>query len=147
MIERQAINVDCAANSPEEAIREAGNALCRAGGCSPQYVQAMVDSYRELGPYFVIAPGLALPHARPEQGAMKAQISAIRLREPLAFGHAENDPVQVVLGLSATSSDAHIRLIQHIVTVLSDENNLHTLMHSRDPEQLYRLLASGSQRL
>ena len=62
MIERQAINVDCAANSPEEAIREAGNALCRAGACSPQYVQAMVDSYRELGPYFVIAPGLALPH-------------------------------------------------------------------------------------
>ena len=81
----------------------------RAGACSPQYVQAMVDSYRELGPYFVIAPGW-LPHARPERGARKAQISAIRLHEPLAFGHAENDPVQVVLGLSATSSDAHIHL-------------------------------------
>ena len=74
MIERQAINVDCAANSPEEAIREAGNALCRAGACSPQYVQAMVDSYRELGPYFVIAPGLALPHARPEQAARTAGV-------------------------------------------------------------------------
>lgn len=144
MIESQSINVDYPARSPEEAIREAGNALCRAGACSPQYVQAMVDSYHELGPYFVIAPGLALPHARPEQGAIKAQISAVRLREPLAFGHAENDPVQVVLGLSATSSDAHIHLIQHIVTVLSDENNLHTLMHSHDPEQLYRLLASAS---
>ena len=69
MIERQAIRVDCPAATPEEAIREAGNALCRAGACSPQYVQAMVDSYRELGPYFVIAPGLALPHARPEQGS------------------------------------------------------------------------------
>lgn len=147
MIERQSIIVDCPAATAEEAIREAGNALCRAGACSPQYVQAMIESYRELGPYFVIAPGLALPHARPEQGAIKAQISAIRLREPLTFGHAENDPVQVVLGLSATSSDAHIHLIQHIVTVLSDENNLHTLMHSDDPQQLYRLLASGSQRL
>lgn len=57
MIERQAIRVDCPAATPEEAIREAGNALCRAGACSPQYVRAMVDSYRELGPYFVIAPG------------------------------------------------------------------------------------------
>lgn len=144
MIESQSINVDCPASSPEEAIRAAGDALCRAGACNPQYVQAMVDSYRELGPYFVIAPGLALPHARPEQGAIKAQISLIRLREPLAFGHAENDPVQVVLGLSATSSDAHIHLIQHIVTVLSDEHNLHTLMHSHDPQQLYQLLASAS---
>ncbi len=51
MIERQAIRVDCPAATPEEAIREAGNALCRAGACSPQYVQAMVDSYRELGPF------------------------------------------------------------------------------------------------
>lgn len=144
MIESQSIKVDCPASSPEEAIREAGNALCRAGACSPQYVQAMVDSYRELGPYFVIAPGLALPHARPEQGAIMAQISLIRLCEPLAFGHTENDPVQVVLGLSATSSDAHIHLIQHIVTVLSDEHNLHILMHSHDPEQLYQLLASAS---
>lgn len=144
MIDRQSINVDYPASSPEDAIREAGNALSRAGACSSQYVQAMVDSYRELGPYFVIAPGLALPHARPGQGAITAQISVIRLREPLAFGHAENDPVQVVMGLSATSSDAHIHLIQHIVTVLSDENNLHTLMYSHDPEQLYRLLASSS---
>ena len=50
MIDRQAIRVDCPAATPEEAIREAGNALCRAGACSPQYVQAMVNSYRELGP-------------------------------------------------------------------------------------------------
>lgn len=136
MIDRQAINVDCAANSPEEAIREAGNALCRAGACSPQYVQQWSIATASWARILSLPPGW--PCRMPARN---------RLREPLAFGHAENDPVQVVLGLSATSSDAHIRLIQHIVTVLSDENNLHTLMHSRDPEQLYRLLASGSQRL
>lgn len=100
----------------------------------------MVANYREFGPYFVIAPGLAMPHARPEQGAMEAQFSLIRLREPVAFNHAENDPVQVVLGLSATSSERHIQLIQHMVTLLADDSNLHTLMNSRDPEQLYRLI-------
>lgn len=31
MIERQSITVDCPAATPEEAIRKAGNALCRAG--------------------------------------------------------------------------------------------------------------------
>lgn len=117
------------------------------GGLQPAIRPGHDRQLSRAGPLFCHRPGLALPHARPEQGAIKAQISAIRLREPLAFGHAENDPVRVVLGLSATSSDAHIHLIQHIVTVLSDENNLHTLMHSDDPEQLYRLLVSGSQRL
>ncbi|MNC68943.1 Ascorbate-specific phosphotransferase enzyme IIA component [compost metagenome] len=84
-----------------------------------------------------------MPHARPEQGAIKAQLSLVRLREPVAFGHTENDPVQVLLGLSATSSERHIQLIQHIVTLLADENNLHTLMNSRDPEQLYQLIAGA----
>lgn len=143
MIVRQAISVDHPASNAAEAIEAAGQALCQSGACSPDYVQAMVASYQEFGPYFVIAPGLAMPHARPEQGAIKPQFSLVRLREPVVFGHAENDPVQVLLGLSATSSDRHIQLIQHIVTLLADEQNLHTLMNSRDPEQLYQLIASA----
>lgn len=143
MIVRQAIDIDNPAANAVAAIQAAGLALCQAGACSAEYVQAMVASYQEFGPYFVIAPGLAMPHARPEQGAIKAQLSLVRLREPVVFGHAENDPVQVLLGLSATSSDRHIQLIQHIVTLLADENNLHILMNSRDPEQLYQLLASA----
>jgi PTS system ascorbate-specific IIA component len=143
MIVRQAIMIDNPASTAADAIQAAGQALCQAGACSPEYVEAMVASYQEFGPYFVIAPGLAMPHARPEQGAIKAQLSLVRLRDPVAFGHAENDPVQVLLGLSATSSERHIQLIQHIVTLLADENNLHTLMNSRDPEQLYQLIANA----
>lgn len=143
MIVRQAIDIDNPASNAVEAIKAAGQALCQSGACSAEYVQAMVASFQEFGPYFVIAPGLAMPHARPEQGAIKAQLSLVRLREPVIFGHAENDPVQVLLGLSATSSDRHIQLIQHIVTLLADENNLHILMNSRDPEQLYQLIASA----
>ncbi|MFV8870295.1 PTS sugar transporter subunit IIA [Serratia fonticola] len=143
MIVRQAILIDNPASTATDAIQAAGQALCQSGACCPEYVEAMVASYQEFGPYFVIAPGLAMPHARPEQGAIKAQLSLVRLREPVAFGHTENDPVQVLLGLSATSSERHIQLIQHIVTLLADENNLHTLMNSRDPEQLYQLIASA----
>ncbi|WP_333892301.1 PTS sugar transporter subunit IIA [Atlantibacter subterraneus] len=64
----------------------------------------------------------------------------MRLREPVEFGHAENDPVQLVLGLSATNSDQHIQLIQKIVTLLGDEENLQTLMNSHDAQQIYRLM-------
>lgn len=143
MIVRQAIIIDNSASTAADAIQAAGQALCQSGACRSEYVEAMVASYQEFGPYFVIAPGLAMPHARPEQGAIKAQLSLVRLREPVAFGHTENDPVQVLLGLSATSSERHIQLIQHIVTLLADENNLHTLMNSRDPEQLYQLIAGA----
>ncbi len=85
IIRREAIRIDNEAASAEEAILAAGNALRDGGACSEEYVQAMLANYREFGPYFVIAPGLAMPHARPEQGAKQAQISFIRLRQPVVF--------------------------------------------------------------
>lgn len=140
MISPNAIYLDYPATCAEEAIRQSGDALRDAGACSEQYTQAMIDSFHQFGPYFVIAPGLAMPHARPENGAIAPQISLVQLREPVAFGHAENDPVKLVLGLSATNSDQHIQLIQKIVTLLGDEDNLQTLMNSHDTQQIYDLM-------
>lgn len=137
IISREAILIDNEAESVEEAILAAGNALRAGGACTEEYVQAMLNNYREFGPYFVIAPGLAMPHARPEQGALQAQLSFVRLRKPVVFGHAENDPVQLVLGLSATGQDEHIALIQQLVTLLGDESTYHLFLNSSDPDQIF----------
>lgn len=136
IISYEAIQLDCEAASAEEAILAAGRALFASGACNEEYIQAMIANYREFGPYFVIAPGLAMPHARPEQGALKAQLSFVRLREPVVFGHAENDPVRLVLGLSATGQDNHIKLIQQLVTLLGDEPTYHLFLNSTDPGRI-----------
>lgn len=138
IIKPDAIISDFHADTPQQAIRRAGDALYAAGACEAGYVQAMVDNYQRLGPYFVIAPGLAMPHARPEQGAKQAQLSLVRLAQPLVFGHEENDPVTLVLGLSATNSDSHIALIQRIVTVLSGTRNFEFLA-TADRDSLCRM--------
>lgn len=138
MISRDAILLDHPATTAEEAIIAAGDALHASGSCNHEYVQAMVANYREFGPYFVIAPGLAMPHARPEQGAQHPQLSFIRLREPVVFGHSENDPVRLVLGLAATGQDEHIELIQKLVTLLGDESTYHLFLHSSDPDLIFR---------
>lgn len=134
---REAILIDNDAATAEDAILAAGNALVASGACSEAYVEAMLANYREFGPYFVIAPGLAMPHARPEQGAKHAQLSFVRLRQPVVFGHAENDPVRLVLGLSATGQDEHIALIQQLVTLLGDEPTWHLFLNSTDPDRIF----------
>ncbi|KAA8998439.1 PTS sugar transporter subunit IIA [Affinibrenneria salicis] len=140
MIQAESILIDYPAATPEQAIEAAGNALQAAGACSADYVRAMVDNYHHFGPYFVIAPGLAMPHARPEQGACRAQLSLVRLRAPIAFGHEENDPVSLLLGLAAGSSDDHIALITHIATLLSEPDSLALLMHCDQRARLFQLL-------
>ena len=49
-------------------------------GCAKQsYVDGIIASVKELGPYIVIADGIAMPHTRPEQGAIGIGCSLITL--------------------------------------------------------------------
>ena len=55
----------------EGAVRISGKLLLDKGLVEPQYIKVMINVMTELGPYLVVAPGVALPHARPEDGAKK----------------------------------------------------------------------------
>jgi mannitol/fructose-specific phosphotransferase system IIA component (Ntr-type) len=52
-----------------EAVKLSGSLLAVDGIVEERYINAMVEVIKELGPYAVIAPGVAIPHARPEDGA------------------------------------------------------------------------------
>ena len=81
----------------EGAVRAGGQLLLDGGICEERYVDAMVDAVRRLGPYMVLAPGIALAHGRPEDGVLKAGMSIINLAEPVEFGSEANDPVYLVI--------------------------------------------------
>lgn len=93
------------------AVDAATQLLVEAGAATPQYAMQCVQNLREQGPYVVIAPGLALAHSRPEDGALALALSAVTLATPVAFGHPTNDPVAVVLAFASPDRNAHIGLI------------------------------------
>jgi PTS system ascorbate-specific IIA component len=51
----------------------------------PEYVTAIVEQHHTLGPYYVLA-GLAMPHARPEEGAKGLGLSLLKLKQGVSFG-------------------------------------------------------------
>jgi len=59
------IRVLAAALDREHAIELAGDLLVASGRVTPEYTAAMVEVLDTHGPYFVIAPGIALAHAKP----------------------------------------------------------------------------------
>lgn len=102
-MEKGLISLDIEAEDAEQAIRAAGQLLVDSGAAEGSYVEAMVSAYRNNGPYIVIAPHIALPHAKAENGVREASVSFVRLRRPVAFGHPENDPVELVFALGSSS--------------------------------------------
>lgn len=126
----------------EEAVRAAGRLLVETGGAEPSYVEGMIRTAKELGPYIVIAPGIALPHSRPEDGVLAPCVSVITLDPPIAFGNAENDPVHLVIAFGAVDHQQHVDALRDLATILSEPSNVEALFAAQTKEDLLAVLWS-----
>jgi len=115
-----AIAVGVHATDWREAVRAAGDRLVAAGATRPGYTDAMIAVVEDLGPYIVVAPGFALAHARPSDDVLQTGLSLVTLAEPVAFGHASNDPVRLVVGLAARDHSAHSDALATVAAMASD---------------------------
>lgn len=126
------------------AVRAAGELLAQTGGVEPRYVEAMLRTAEELGPYIVIAPGLALPHARPGDGALQACLALITLRPPVAFGAPENDPVWLVIALAAPDAEEHVGALAQLAEALSTPGVMDALRQAESVAEVQQVLFPGS---
>lgn len=120
----------------EEAVRATGRLLVECGFAEERYIEGMLNLTKELGPYIVLAPGIAIPHARPEEGALKVGFAAITLDPPVNFGNECNDPVSLVIGFCSPGADAHVEMIMRIARMLGAENFLETCKAARSSAEL-----------
>ena len=124
------------AGSWEEAVRYAGRLLEEAGTIKSAYTNAMVTLVKELGPYIVVMPGVALAHARPAGNVWKNSIAVITLEEGVNFGNESNDPVFVVFAVAACNDDEHLDLFQTVAEFLEKEENVERLMNARTFQEI-----------
>jgi PTS system ascorbate-specific IIA component len=122
------------------AVRLAGDALVASGATTPHYTDEMVATVEQLGPYIVIAPGIALAHSRPSPAVLRAGISLVTLLEPVTFGHRENDPVRLVIGLAAADEEGHITALSTLAEFLSDETRREGLIGAADASDVVQLV-------
>ena len=125
----------------EDVIRHGGQLMVDAGFTDPTYTEAMIDVDRDMGPYIVLAPGLAMPQARPEMGAKQVGAALVTLEKPIDFGSPENDPVSVAIFLCAPNKDEHIQLLTDIATLFEDEEFLDAAVNFESIEDVQSFLA------
>jgi PTS system ascorbate-specific IIA component len=133
------IRVFAAALDREHAIELAGELLVASGRVTPEYTSEMVDVLETHGPYFVIAPGIALAHAKPSESVISAGLSLVTLAEPIVFGNDANDPVKLVFGLCATDHNSHIEMLAELSGLLSDNETVNILLNAGDTEHIRSL--------
>jgi len=137
---KNSVRVKISADTWEDVVDAAGNLLIQNKLITKDYIRAMKDNIIEMGPYVVVSPGFALLHARPDKGVIDVGMSLVTLKNPVAFGHETNDPVDVAIAFSSSSSKNHIKLIQEIIEMLKDESKMAAIRSSRNEDELLSVL-------
>lgn len=137
----ETVDVGVTAADWEQAVEAVGRLLATAGVATPDYTPAMKRTIRELGPYSVIAPGVAMPHARPEDGVLRTGFTLITLADPVEFGNQANDPVDIVLAFGATDKHAHVQALRQIAAIFGDAEAVAGIRAARTKQELLAALS------
>jgi PTS system ascorbate-specific IIA component len=136
----EAIEIGAVAADWRAAVRVAGDGLVRSGAATSAYAAEMIRMIEEHGPYVVIAPGLALAHARPGPSVLADGLGIVTLAVPVAFGHPHNDPVKVVLALAIVSADEHLAAVAALANVFNDSSAIHDLAAASSAADVQRIM-------
>ncbi len=123
----------------QDAIRASARKLVEQGYMTESYVDAMIEVVNEHGPYIVIAPNIAMPHARPEKGAKKVGFSVTVTETPVEFAKDPAYHARLLVTLSCVDSNTHLEMMQALVEVLGDETQVQTILETDDKETIIKL--------
>lgn len=130
------IKLNIEASDWQTAIRKAAQPLVDNQKVKPCYVDEIINGVLETGPYIVITEHVALPHARPEAGALESAIGIATLKEPVEFGNKDNDPVKYLFCLSATDNIKHLNALADLAGLFEKQEFFALLDQAKDPQEV-----------
>lgn len=120
-------------SSFEEAIKTSCDILIEEGSVEPRYFDSIMENLSKYGPYFNIAPLIAMPHARPEQGALSTDLCVLKLNEPVDFMGKD---VKIFFTLSATDNSKHMDILTKISSICTNDEKLNKILNATSEDEI-----------
>lgn len=143
--------VDYPVEMPEswqEAIRMSCQKLMTHNYITDTYVDEIIESIIEHGPYIVIIPNVAMPHAPGNHSSvLKSGISFTKFKKPVLFfdeKEKEEKPAVLFFTIAAKNADEHLENITNLMELFSDEQMMDQLIHSETIEDFDKLLVGNT---
>ncbi|GCF94128.1 transcription antiterminator BglG [Enterococcus florum] len=127
----------------EEAIRLTARPLLESERIEESYIEAMISKVNQYGPFIHIGKGIALPHARPEDGVKKLGMSLLKVKDPVLLMEDEKHAIRLFVCLAAVDNEAHLRALSSLTKLLSNKDNLNELLAAASKEEILTILAKG----
>ncbi|RDC49382.1 hypothetical protein DVA85_24100 [Acinetobacter sp. RIT592] len=145
LLNEDTIYLNQEATNWEEAIRVSANPLKDLGYVKDSYIEAMIENVRKLGPYIVIAPKVAMPHARPEDGVNKVSMTLTTFKEDIYFSGKDQHKVKILISLAPKDNQTHIKALACLTKMLSKKENIDKILNSKDKYEILEVINKYSR--
>lgn len=126
----------------KEAINRAAKPLLDNGAIELKYIDAMIDRVEEYGPFIDLGKGIAIPHARPEDGVNKLSMAMLILENPVYLLDQENHQVNIILVIAAIDNKSHLDALSHLTVLIREDENIQTISNAKSFEEIEKLIES-----
>jgi len=99
----------------------------------------MIASVNKFGPYIVIAPDIAMPHAQSGRGVRETCVSFMKVQRPVCFSDKSEHDARLLFVLASVDNESHLSLLQSLVTKISDDEVFAKLIECQSLEDLQKL--------
>ena len=120
----------------QEAIHLAASPLLNQHKIEERYIQAMIHSIEKHGPYVVITPKVAIPHARHTEGVNELAMSLLSLQKPVLFGSEK--PVFLIIVLAATDHASHLQALVDLTKILQAPNQIDSIIACQHKDDIIK---------
>ncbi|PHK49940.1 PTS sugar transporter subunit IIA [Staphylococcus edaphicus] len=122
----------------EQGITLAAQPLLSQGYFEQTYITSMIDSVKELGPYIVIAPEIAIAHARPNDGVKKIGLSLLKLNRHINFSE-DGHYASLIFVLSAVDNEGHLEILRHLAMTLGDQEVVNEILNAQKVNEILNI--------
>lgn len=114
--------------------------LLEQGSIEATYLEAIKQKHQEIGAYYVLAPKIAMPHARPEDGVNEASLQVTVFKNGADFESEDNGLVYFAVTLAAMDSDSHIQTIMALSELFQNDNDIDAIISAHTKEEVTDIL-------
>ncbi|MCT0499508.1 MAG: BglG family transcription antiterminator [Lactococcus cremoris] len=124
----------------QDAIELAAQPLLDKHEIEERYIKAIIDKVETFGPYIDLGLGIALPHARPEEGVKKLGMSFLRCEHPVKLMDDVEHEIKLFIVLAAIDNETHLRALSTLTKILSNKERLSQLLAATNAAEVEQIL-------
>ncbi len=145
LLENTTVILDSNINDWQKAILISTDLLYDQACITEDYYPSIINITKDLGPYYILLPGIAMPHARPENGGLKSGVSCAYFPQGVLFEGVE-DPVFILLAVCAKDSDTFAsEIIPSVASFLQNNDLLTIIKYLKNTKELINMLEKTNE--